>query len=61
MLEQAGIKPTPNRILVLSDIVSSDRPLSLSDIEVKLESLEKSSVFRVLTLLLDAEIGRAHV
>ena len=56
MLEQAGIKPTPNRILVLSDIVSSDRPLSLSDIEVKLESLEKSSVFRVLTLLLDAGI-----
>ena len=59
MLEQAGIKPTPNRILVLSDIVSSDRPLSLSDIEVKLESLEKSSVFRVLTLLLDAGIIHA--
>ena len=59
MLEQAGIKPTPNRILVLSDIVSSDRPLSLSDIEVKLESLEKTSAVRVLTLLLDAGIIHA--
>ena len=58
MLEQAGIKPTPNRILVLSDIVSSDRPLSLSDIEVKLESLE-NQVFPGADLLLDAGIIHA--
>lgn len=53
MLEQAGIKPTSNRILVLRTIMESDRPLSLTDLEAKLLSLEKSSVFRVLTLLLE--------
>lgn len=52
ILERAGIKPTSNRILVLRALVKSACPLSLSDLEIKLLSLEKSSVFRVLTLLL---------
>lgn len=56
MLEQVGIKPTPKRILVLRVIVTSDRSLSLTDLETKLLSLEKSSVFRVLTLFLEHDI-----
>ncbi|MCM1079893.1 MAG: transcriptional repressor [Bacteroidales bacterium] len=52
ILEKAGIKPTSNRILVLRAVLNSGRPLSLSELEMKLLSLEKSSVFRVLTLLL---------
>lgn len=59
MLEQAGVKPTSNRILVLRTIVESDRPLSLTDLEAELLSLEKSSVFRVLTLLLEHGIVHA--
>lgn len=51
ILENAGIKPTSNRILVLRALMGSRSPLSLSDLETKLLSLEKSSVFRVLTLL----------
>ena len=53
LLEQSGIKPTANRILVLQAIADSGRPLSLADLEAGLLSLEKSSIFRVLTLLLD--------
>lgn len=53
MLEAVGIKPTSNRILVLRSIVASDRPLSLTDLENELLSLEKSSIFRVLTSFLD--------
>lgn len=59
MLEQAGIKPTSNRILVLRTIVESDRPLSLIDLEAELVSLERSSVFRVLTLFLEHGIIHA--
>lgn len=47
-----GVKPTSNRILVLRAIQESDRPMSLADIEDELCTLEKSSIFRVLTLLL---------
>lgn len=52
MLEKACIKPTSNRILVLRAIMRNSRPQSLAELEQKLLSLEKSSVFRVLTLLL---------
>ena len=52
MLEKACIKPTSNRILVLRAIMRNSRPQSLAELERKLLSLEKSSVFRVLTLLL---------
>lgn len=51
MLEHAGIKPTSNRILVLRAILRSDMPLCLADLETELQTLEKSSVSRVLSLL----------
>ncbi len=51
-LEHSGIKPTANRILVTKALMDSDSPLSLTELEAELETLEKSSVFRVLSLLL---------
>lgn len=52
ILKEAGVKPTSNRILVLRSIIECNKTLSLSDLESKLLSLEKSSIFRVLRLLL---------
>lgn len=52
-LKEAGIRPTPNRVLVLRSLLKSDYPLSLTDLETSLDTLDKSSVFRVLTLLLE--------
>ncbi len=49
ILNDAGIKPTSNRILVLKSIIGKDRPLNLK--EQDLRTLEKSSIFRVLSLL----------
>ena len=46
------IKPTPNRILVLKTLLSGDEMLSVTDIEEILESVDKSSVFRTITLFL---------
>lgn len=52
-LADAGIKPTSNRILVFREIIRSDRPLSLMELDTRLETLDKSSIFRVLTLLFE--------
>lgn len=51
LLEQHGVKLTANRIIVARELLSADCPLSLSDLETRLETLDKSSIFRVITLL----------
>ena len=67
-LEAKGIKPTSNRILVMKTLVNEQNPLSLKDLEQKMVSMDKSSIFRTLTLFLehdavhafeDGKIGRA--
>lgn len=52
ILNKASVKPTSNRILVLRTIIEMNRPVSLSDLENNLLTLEKSSIFRVLRLFL---------
>lgn len=51
LLRKAGVTPTPNRVLVLRAIAKARRPVSLMELETELETLEKSSIFRVLNLL----------
>lgn len=59
MLEEAGVKPTSNRILVLRALHEATSPKSLIELETKLETLDRSSILRVLTLL--CEHGLVHV
>jgi len=49
-LERHGIKPTSNRIVVVRALESAGRPLSLSELESKIQTIDKSGVFRALTL-----------
>ena len=49
MLEAHGVRATSNRILVMRALLDSDRPLCLADLEERLQTLEKSSVSRVLS------------
>lgn len=49
-MEQCGVRPTSNRLLVLKALLSAECPLSLIEIETKLQTLERSSILRVLTL-----------
>ncbi|MDE6485695.1 MAG: transcriptional repressor [Duncaniella sp.] len=56
LLEEAGIKATPNRLLVVKALINSEYPLSLVEIENQLETVEKSSVFRVLTLFVEKDL-----
>ncbi len=50
LLHEHGIKPTPNRLLVARVLSGAERPLSLMELEERLETVDKSNIFRTLTL-----------
>jgi Fur family ferric uptake transcriptional regulator len=50
LMESHGIKPTANRIVVANALLSSLRPMSLSELEDKILTIDKSGIFRTLTL-----------
>ena len=50
LLEEHGIKPTANRIVVLKELVKALHPITLSELEYKILSIDKSNIFRALTL-----------
>ena len=58
-LEQKGVKATANRMLVYQALADAGKPVSLADIEEKLVSLDKSSIFRVLTLFVDNDVAHS--
>ena len=53
IFQDAGIRPTPNRILVMRALLGAARPMGLAELEDALPTMEKSSIFRVLNLLLE--------
>lgn len=56
ILEKAGIKATANRLLVLKTLLTSSAPMSLVEMETALETMERSSVLRVLNILLEKDV-----
>lgn len=50
ILEGAGIKPTAVRILVYKTVTEMEESFSLADVELRLLSVDRSSIFRALTL-----------
>ena len=50
LLVAHDIKPTANRIVVAKTLATAERPMSLSELEYKILSIDKSGVFRALTL-----------
>lgn len=55
-LELKGIRATANRILVYRELAAHRRPLSLADMENDMPQMDKSSIFRVLTLFLEHDV-----
>ena len=47
-LEKKGVSDTSIRILVLQALMSSQRAMSLSELETELDTVDKSSIFRSL-------------
>ena len=50
LLASHNIKPTANRIVVVRTLAAAERPMSLTELEYKILSIDKSGVFRALTL-----------
>ena len=46
LLEHHGVKPTANRLLIARALQDAERPLSLMELESRLETIDKSNVFR---------------
>ena len=58
-LESKGIRPTANRILVMKTLMGEQNPQSLSNLERQMVSMDKSSIFRTLTLFLEHDVVHA--
>ena len=50
ILSEAGIRPTAIRQMVLKEIIGHGRAFTLSDMELHLATLDRSTLFRTLTL-----------
>lgn len=55
-LERCGIRSTPNRLLVLKELRNATCPISLADLEISLDTMDKASIFRVLELFTEKEL-----
>ena len=62
LLEEHGIKPTANRLLVLKALAGFDHPVTMSELEDSIDSIDKSGIFRTLMLFKEVryELCRAH-
>lgn len=49
-LKNRNIKPTASRLLILRAMQQFDRAFSLNDLETELETVDKSTIFRALSL-----------
>lgn len=56
ILEHFGIRPTSNRILVVKALLEASSPQSLIELETILQTLERSSISRVLAILLEHHV-----
>lgn len=55
-LAAKGVRPTANRISVYRTLSDAHELMSLSDIESALDTLDKSSIFRVLGVFADHDV-----
>ncbi|WP_028898286.1 Fur family transcriptional regulator [Prevotella sp. HUN102] len=50
LLTRHGVKPTANRILIAEMLSKQTFPMSMKELEVKIQTIDKSNIFRTLTL-----------
>ena len=56
LLDRAGIKPTSNRLIVIRALIDAKYPMSLIEMETEIETLDRSSILRVLNLLTENDV-----
>ena len=55
-LKKKDVRPTANRILVLEAFAGKRMPMSLADLDEKLVYMDKSSIFRTLSLFVEHDV-----
>ena len=50
LMQQHGIRPTANRIIVAKALAEESRPLTMTELDDRIGSIDKSGIFRTLTL-----------
>lgn len=58
-LDLRGIKPTAIRLLILRTMMELNRAVSLSDLEEELQTVDKSTIFRTITLFAEHRLLHA--
>lgn len=56
LLEEHGIKATANRLLIARALHDAHRPLTMMELEARLETIDKSGIFRTLQVFRDAHL-----
>ena len=50
LLGRHGVRVTPNRVLVAMTLAEEKRPLSMTELEDRIETVDKSGIFRTLEI-----------
>ena len=56
ILAEHGVKATANRLLIARALADAHRPLTMTELEDMLETIDKSNIFRALQLFRDAHL-----
>lgn len=56
IFESKNIKATPNRVLVLKEIIKATNPVSLAEIDERISTMYKSTIFRVLNQFVEHDV-----
>jgi len=59
ILTRKGVKPTPNRLLVLDALLRAASPMSLADLETDIDTMDRSSIFRTLAVFVSHDIAHS--
>ena len=56
ILQESGIRPTAIRLMVLREIIAYDHTFTLADMEHRMETLDRSTLFRTLMLFVEHKL-----
>ena len=56
IMQEAGLRPSPVKVMVMRVLHCADRPLSAAEIETRLETVDRSSIGRTLAALAQKDI-----
>ena len=56
LMQRHGVKPTANRIVIARALASAGRPMSMTELETVVETIDKSNVFRTLQAFREAHL-----